>query len=149
MPVSNRGQFFLLAIIGMYLVSLAEPTMAQAKRPKAKYEPPEGKTLVAVGAALTANVEGYTKATGHTPHGAKIYCGLNGDGDVEHFKRNAQTVPEWGFLVVEFALDPAFPKESSKDTDKLSAFLRGEKDAGIETMGRAIKDRRVNNFPKS
>jgi len=112
----------------------------QDKGSRSKFEPSQGKTLVAVGAVLRENVEGYKKATSHTPQGAKIYCGLNGDGDVEHFKRNAQAVPEGGFLVVEYALDPAFPKESPKEADKLSAFLRGEKDAGIEAMGRAIKE---------
>ena len=142
LPVAsiNRRRTIGPSILPALLLICAN-SAGQDRRLVGKFTPAKGKTMVAVGSSWEDGISPYTKATGHKPQGIKYFSGFDKGGAVAYFNHQVRNqAAEGGLLVIEFALDKAFPKESAKDADKLGPFLRGEMDEGIEEMGRAIRD---------
>ena len=116
--------------VALALTCLA--TSAQEKVPKAKFEPPEGKCLVLIGADWHDEIKTYTKLTSDVPAGSKFYYEFNGDTSFFWHNARANAGPD-GVLAIEFNM-------FSDTKGSLKPFLSGERDENIMKVGRAIKE---------
>ncbi len=122
---------------------LAILALGQGK-PVDQFPPLKGKTLVAVGSVWHNEAEAYTKATGHRPHGHKIWVGLNNAADVSFFGQMADRLPKddpYRFLAISVSFTPNFPKEGSPGfpDHRADLYSNGSRDEFIRLLGEAIK----------
>ena len=112
---------------------LATQAEAQSNRPRAKFEPPDGKCLVFVGAGWDDEMPTYRRMTGDSPFGAKFFF-FPDDPTCAYFWHNARkNCPPGGGLLIEYGL----PYTTKGD---LGPILRGDYDEAITNLGNAIKE---------
>lgn len=131
MPKTSRELAIVLFIASSFLAPPCRTEAGQADRGRAKYEPPDGKTMVLIGCDWSDNFKQYKHLTGNTPAGAVFWYEFNGDTDF--FWHNArEVVGENGVLHVNFNL-------VSNTGGSLKPYLEGKKDAEIKKIGEAFK----------
>ena len=120
-------------LIAICLASFVEPVDAQNRRPRAKFEPPDGKCLVFIGAGWGDEMATYRRLTGDEPFGAKFFS-FPDDTTASYFWHNARkNCPPGGGLLIEYGL----PYTTKGD---LGPILRGDFDEALNNLGGAIKD---------
>jgi hypothetical protein len=117
-------------VIGMLLALLTIPAEAQSKRAKAKFEPPDGKMMVVIGAAWDDEIRSYSRLTGDVPTGSKFFHQF--DWGTEFFQHCVRdNGPSGGVAVIGINL--LKPTHGS-----YKPYLQGEYDEKIRAFGKAM-----------
>lgn len=115
------------ASVCVLVLALSGVAAAQAKRARAKFEPPPGKAMVLIGCD---NFKSYTRLTGDFPAGGVFWYEFN--GDTSFFWHNArEVVGENGILAVHIG---------PLDRRVVQELLSGKRDENIRKLGAAFKE---------
>ena len=120
-------------VLGTLLALLTAPVMAQAKRPSARFEPPDGKCMVFIGAAWGKEIQTYHRLTGDTPAGTKFFSDAKDTNSTFFWQCARNNCPPDGTLLIEYGL-------AQTTQGDLKPFLKGEFDQAVRNLGNAIKE---------
>ncbi len=125
--------------ISIALAMTCLSSAAQDKRPKAKFEPPDGKVIMIVGTGWGDEVESYTRATGHVPAGVNLFWGFN--GRTNYFQHCKQAAPAGAAMavVLKFVQPSGRDGGNPRDPSLVTEILSGQRDKSLETMAEAFK----------